>query len=127
MTLAREGDGLRVERPGERLSTVAVPVSGEARADWAGLYRSDETGGTFEIVDTAGALHGGFEGLLGKGPMQPLYPLGEDVWVLPCQRSMDAPSPGEWTIRVRRDEGGAVRGLTVGCWLARRVEYSAAG
>jgi D-aminopeptidase len=126
MTLAREGDGLRVERPGERLSTVAVPVSGEARADWAGLYRSDETGGTFEIVDTAGALHGGFEGLLGKGPMQPLYPVGEDVWVLPCQRSMDAPSPGEWAIRVRR-EGGAVRGLTVGCWLARQVEYSAAG
>ena len=59
----------------------------------------------------------------GRGPMQSLYPLAEDVWLMPCRRSMDAPAPGDWTVRVRRDAGGGVHGLTVGCWLARRVEY----
>jgi D-aminopeptidase len=70
-----------------------------------------------------GACYGAFEGLLGKGPMHPAYPLAEDVWLLSCQRSMDAPAPGDWTIRVRRDAAGTPRGLTGGCWLARRVSY----
>ena len=54
----------------------------------------------------AAAFYGGFEGMLGTGPMQPLYPSAEDVWLMPCQRSMDAPAPGDWTVRVRRDAGG---------------------
>ena len=127
MALSRSGDGLRVERPGENLRTEAVRVGGEAREDIAGRYGSDEIGGSLEIVSAGGALYGGFEGMLGRGGMLPLLPVGEDVWRMPCRRSMDAPAPGDWTLRVRRGEDGRVSGLGVGCWLARGVAYSRAG
>jgi D-aminopeptidase len=123
MTLARDGEGLRMERPGENLRTTATRLSGEATGDIAGRYRSEEVDGVLEIVATGDAFYAGFEGMLGRGPMQAVYPLADDVWLMPCRRSMDAPAPGEWTIRVRRDEAGRVRGLVAGCWLARRVEY----
>ena len=123
MTLSRYGDAIR--RSG-RARTCALRRSGwrgEAKPDIEGRYWSEEIEGSLEIVSTDGAFYGGFEGMLGRGAMQPIHPLAEDVWLLPCQRSMDAPAPGDWTVRVRRDAAGAVRGLTVGCWLARRVEY----
>lgn len=123
MTLARDGDTIRMERPGENLRTTATRLAGDAKPDIEGRYRSGEIEGGFEIVSTGGVFYGGFDGMLGRGGMQPVLPLADDVWLLPCRRSMDAPAPGDWTIRVRRDAGGAVRGLTVGCWLARRVDY----
>ena len=123
LTLAREAGGLRMERQGERLSTHLRPVEGEATPDIAGHYYSEEVEGTLEIADAGGVFHGGFDGMLGAGAMQPIVPMAEDVWVMPCQRSMDAPAPGDWTIRIRRGADGAVDGLTIGCWLARRVEY----
>ncbi|MNT52786.1 D-aminopeptidase [compost metagenome] len=55
--------------------------------------------------------------------MMPLYPVAEDVLIMSCRRSMDAPAPGDWTIQVRRDASGAVSGFTLGCWLARKIEY----
>ncbi len=55
--------------------------------------------------------------------MYPLYAAGPDVWLLPVQRSMDAPSPGEWKLVFHRDAAGRITGVTVGCWLARGVEY----
>ena len=127
MRLAREDDGLRMERQGERLSTHLSRLKGEAKSDIAGRFFSEEIGGAFEVVDAGGIFHGGFEGMLGTGAMQPIIPVAEDVWVLPCQRSMDAPAPGDWTIRIRRGPDGAVGGLTIGCWLARAVEYRKAG
>jgi D-aminopeptidase len=36
---------------------------------------------------------------------------------------MDAPAPGDWTVLVRRDGAGKVSGLTLGCWLARGLDY----
>ncbi len=126
MTLSRDGDDIRMERPGENLRTTATRLAGDAKPDIEGRYWSGEIEGRLEIVSTGGVYYGGFEGMLGRGAMQPVLPLAEDVWLMPCQRSMDAPAPGDWTIRVRRDADGAVRGLTVGCWLARRVEYERA-
>ena len=64
-----------------------------------------------------------FEGFLGKGSMQPLYAIAEDIWLLPCQRGMDAPAPGDWTVVAERDAAGAITGLTIGCWLARGLSY----
>jgi D-aminopeptidase len=126
MTLTRDGEAVRMERPGENLRTTATRLSGKARPDIEGSYRSGEIEGSLEIVSTGGVFYGGFEGLLGRGGMQPVLPLAEDVWLLPCRRSMDAPAPGDWTIRVRREADGAVKELTVGCWLARRVDYARA-
>ncbi|WP_299655965.1 D-aminopeptidase [uncultured Jannaschia sp.] len=125
MTLTRRGDGLRVERPGEDLRAEAVPITGAAVQDMsiAGLFRSPETGDTMEIVAAGGGLYAGFEGLLGQGPVHALHPLGSDVWAMSCRRSMDAPPPGDWTLRVMRDDAGSVSGLTLGCWLARDVPY----
>ena len=56
--------------------------------------------------------------------MQPLYAIAEDIWLLPCQRGMDAPAPGDWTVVVERDVAGTITGLTIGCWLSRGLSYT---
>ncbi len=127
MTLARDGDAVRMERPGENLATVATRIRPGLRDDIAGRYVSAELDASFEIVSAGGAWFGAFEGFLGRGAMHPVHPVGEDVWRLSCRRSMDAPAPGDWTLTVRRNDSGEVAGLTLGCWLARGVAYSKAG
>lgn len=127
MRLERDGDTLLVTRPGENLKAKAVRVGGEARPDLAGRYFSREVEGFLDIEAAGGALYGRFEGLLGQGPMHPVHALGEDLFSLACPRSMDAPAPGDWTIKVRRGDAGRPRGLTVGCWLARNVAYERIG
>lgn len=123
MTLARAGDTVILECPGENLTTRAIRVTGAASDDLEGRYHSRELGATLEIEQTGAALFGCFEGLLGRGPMHSIHPVGKDVFVLSCQRSMDAPAPGDWTIRVRRDAAGNSIGLVIGCWLARNITY----
>jgi D-aminopeptidase len=44
---------------------------------------------------------------------------------MPCERSMDAPSPGDWTVRVLRGPDGSVEAVSVGSWLARDVRFRA--
>lgn len=124
LTLRRDGHTLLMERPGENLRVTARRLSGEAKADIEGRFYCAELDAHLELVSTGGAIYGGFEGYLGKGAMQPAYPVSEDVWILPCQRAMDAPAPGDWTIRVMRNAEGRVTGLRVGCWLARKLDYS---
>jgi D-aminopeptidase len=53
----------------------------------------------------------------------PLIAAGRDVWRLACHRSLDAPAPGNWTLRINRAPGGGVEGIAVGCWLARNVIF----
>ena len=89
-----------------------------------GVTTCDELEADLTIVETGGALHGFFQGALGTGEMMSLYPVGEDIWTLPCRRSMDAPAPGDWTIQIHRDAKRAIEGLTIGCWLARNLRYS---
>ena len=96
------------------------------RGDIEGRYRSAELDASLEIViDRRRASTAGSRACSEAARCSRSIRSAADVWLLPCQRSMDAPAPGDWTIRVRRDAAGAVRGLTVGCWLARRVEYAA--
>lgn len=123
LMLARDGDAIRLSRPGENLSASAVRVTGEASPGLEGHYYSDELEASLEIGKAGNALFGRFDGLLGRGPMHTIYPMGSDVYVLSCQRSMDAPAPGDWTIQVERDAAGAPSGLVVGCWLARNIPY----
>jgi D-aminopeptidase len=123
MTLERDGDLLHLTRPIDNLHGVLRRVTGEAKSDLAGRYGSAELDATFEITQTGSAFYGAFEGLLGKGAMQPVYPVGQDIWRLPCQRSMDAPAPGDWTLAFERDGGGRIIAVTVGCWLARKVRF----
>ncbi len=98
-------------------------IKGEARQDIVGRYHSDELYADLLLVAEGGAIYGAFEGFLGKSDMYPLYSVGADVWLLPVQRSLDAPSPGEWKLVFRRDAKGGIPDVSVSCWLARGIEY----
>lgn len=124
MVLEREGDVIKLARASENLFATLYRLKRVVKADIVGRYHSPELDAEFVCVEAGGALYASFEGFLGKSPMQPLYCVGEDVWLLPNQRSMDAPAPGDWSIIVKRDAAGNVSGVQLGCWLARRVTYN---
>lgn len=124
MELERNGDVIKLARKSENLFATLHRLKGIAKQDIVGRFYSEELDAEFVCVDAGGALYASFEGFLGKSPMQPLYSVGEDVWLLPNQRSMDAPAPGDWSIIIKRDEKGRVSGLQLGCWLARGVTYN---
>ncbi|MDT1061343.1 D-aminopeptidase [Paracoccus sp. CPCC 101403] len=126
LDLRREGDVLLMDRRAENLSVRAERLKPLDRADGhaiAGRYHSDEIGAALQIEARDGAAYIGFEGMLGAGPMERMYPLAQDLWTVTCRRAMDAAPPGEWTLRVLRDDAGKVRGLKLGCWLARGIVY----
>ncbi|MBB3769614.1 D-aminopeptidase [Angulomicrobium tetraedrale] len=130
MSLTRQPEGILVERPDDAIRALARPLTRAqgpgAGADIAGLYRSAELESEMEIVEAGGSWFAGFRGFLGAGPMMALMPVGEDVWRLACHRSLDAPAPGDWTVRLSR-ANGAVTGVSVGCWLARDVLFARSG
>lgn len=121
--LAMTPQGLRMERPAENLVSLLRPAGGEARPDIAGRYRCAELDAELTITDGGGVAYGAFSGFLGQGRMELLEPIGPDLWALPCPRALDHTPPGDWTLAFERDSGGAVRGVTVGCWLARGLRY----
>ena len=123
--LTREAGGLRIDRPGDAIHSLARPVA-EGEADAIdGIYRSAELESEFEIVNAGGSWFGAFTGVLGRGPLMPMAPVGPGLWRLVCHRSLDAPAPGDWTVRVRRSADGRPETLSVGCWLARDVGFRA--
>ncbi|MFD2172592.1 D-aminopeptidase [Rhodobacter lacus] len=127
LSLRREGDMLVMTRTAENLTVHARrlhPLARANAAEIAGTYRSEEIGATLVIEARGGAASIGFEGMLGRGPMERMYPLAQDLWTVTSRRAMDAAPPGEWTVQIRRDATGAVAGLTIGCWLARGIDYS---
>ena len=126
LELRREGDRIIMDRAVDNLHVEAQQLAPVAWADGAGIagrYRSDEIGAWLEIEARDGATYICFEGMLGGGPMERMYPLAKDVWSVTTRRAMDAAPPGEWTVRVRRDADGKVEGLSIGCWLARNIDY----
>ncbi|KXG46268.1 Peptidase S12, aminopeptidase DmpB, domain C [Penicillium griseofulvum] len=88
-----------------------------------GVYQGVEIESTFHCIGGDGMLYGAFDGYLGKGNTTPMKHLGEDVWVLTCPRGLDAPAPGDWTMVFSRDENDQIKGFTIGCWLARKIEF----
>jgi D-aminopeptidase len=126
LTLRREGDRLLMDRTADHFHVDARRLTPLAWADGteiAGRYRCDELDALIEIEARDGAVHVGFAGLLGTGPMERMYPLAKDLWSITTRRAMDAAPPGEWTLICRRNPDGAVSGLTIGCWLARNLDY----
>lgn len=127
LVLRRDGDHLVMERRVDNLKVRAeplAPVGWADAADVAGRYHSDDLGAGLEIEARDGAACIGFDGMLGRGPMERMYPLARDLWAVTSRRAMDAAPPGEWTLRIRRDARGGVSGLTIGCWLARGIGYA---
>jgi hypothetical protein len=135
MKLRLEGDILHVERihdnrklQAERLSPHpkdGAPTAAQiGKDDVVGRYHSEESESTFTVSGENSTLHGSFEGFIGHGPVYIMRHLGKDVWALGNPRAMDSTPPGDWTIVFKRDGGGKVEGVTVGCWLARNVKYA---
>lgn len=126
--LTFDGSHLRMQRPLENLSArlqplAALPEESFAGAEAiAGRYFSPELQAELEITLAGGQPFGAFSGFLGQGAVQPLFPVAPDVWLLPVRRSMDAPAPGDFTLRFKR-KGKKVVGVEAGCWLARHNLY----
>ncbi|MEI4487805.1 D-aminopeptidase [Frigidibacter sp. MR17.14] len=130
VSLSREGDALRMRRPGENLDLLAAPVAPAApgaAADLDGLWHWPELNAFLTIETRGGATHAVARGRFGTAQPERVHPVGRDVWVMPVRRSVDAPAPGDWTLRLHRDEAGRPLGLTVGCWLARGLAYRRIG
>ena len=126
--VVRLDDVLTMHRIEENRVVTVWPLVPTDRVDpaVAGRYWSDELEAWLEIGVGGGAAWAGFEGMLGRGPVERMYPVAEDVWVIPTRRSMDASPPGDWTVLVQRERGQVV-GLTLGCWLARGIAYRREG
>ncbi|MDP3960914.1 MAG: D-aminopeptidase [Pseudorhodobacter sp.] len=129
MTLSPTTWGLRIQRPADAIDSEAEPLGAAASGpatDIAGRYHSDELEADLEIVNAGGAWFASFHGFLGTGPLMPVTPVGADVWRLACHRALDAPAPGDWTVRVQHCADGKIASVTVGCWLARNVTFRSA-
>lgn len=127
LSLARTGDDLVLTQPDAHRALRARRLAPLDRADGdeiAGRYRCEDLGATARIEARDGATHICFDGPLGAGPMERVYPLAQDIWAVTSRRAVDAAPPGEWTLQVRRGEHGRVEGLTLGCWLARRTLWT---
>lgn len=126
LILKKEGEALVMQRESENLKVIArplFPVEWADGADIAGRYWSEELEACLEIEARDGAVYAMFEGMLGTGPMERMYALAEDIWIITTRRSMDAAPPGDWTVQVQRSSTGIVSGVTIGCWLSRKVSY----
>jgi D-aminopeptidase len=122
-----DGERLRMDRPAENQTSLLAPCLAGTTTDLAGRYLCEELDAELTVIGTGDVYYGGFSGFLGNGRMELLEPIGLDVFALPCHRALDHSPPGDWTLVVRRNEHGAVAGLDVGCWLARRLTYRRAG
>ena len=127
MSATIEGDTLHVHRIAENRRLVAqrlIPRNASLNdATFRGDYECAEVASVFHCHGHGAVLYGSFDGYLGCGPATALRYLGGDVWSLACPRGLDAPAPGNWTLVVRRNDAGLVNGVTIGCWLARRLDF----
>jgi hypothetical protein len=131
--LKLEGDILHVERSDDNRTIKAQRITPPAdaaatltaAAPVVGEYRCEEADSTFTVSGEDGVLYGSFDGFLGKGPVWVMRHLGESVWALGNPRSLDSTPPGDWTAVFRKgEEGKEVQECTIGCWLARGVDYT---
>lgn len=99
------------------------PMPAADSPELLGTYRCPYIESVVHLSGSGGALYAMFDGFLGEGPVHMLRPIGTDLWALACPRAMDHAPPGDWTVSVRRTDGGRVVGLTISGWLARILEY----
>ncbi|KAL1647106.1 hypothetical protein SLS58_002877 [Diplodia intermedia] len=127
MIASVDGDSLHVQCLVDNVKIEAKRVvkrDGDlAGSSFSGDFRCEELDSTLHCTGQGDLLYGAFDGFLGEGPPHLMRHVGGDVWFLADPRGMDAPAPGNWTVVLRRDDQGSVIGFTIGCWLARKLEY----
>lgn len=132
-SLSRDRQTLSIDRFKEnrlvsayRLNT-CKPINDNGE-DYAGTYTSASVDSKFHCTASGSGevLYGSFEGYLGHGPAHLLRRVGVDTFLLADPRGLDAPAPGDWTCMFDRTDGGSgnICGVTIGCWLARKVEFT---
>ncbi len=125
MRLEKSGDTLHMIRPTDNLACTLTPVEGPAPHDISGTFHNPELDATLTVTASGGGLYGAFSGELGDGAMVPLLPHGPDIWLLPMPRALDSAAPGDWTLAFERGPTNTITGVTIGCWLARRIPFTA--
>jgi hypothetical protein len=121
-----EGDTLRIDRVKENRKLVAQRIKEEFITDGSrlqGSYQCGEMETTFVCEGQDNMLYGAFDGPLGRGPANLMKRLGENVWTWACPRGLDHTPPGDWTVVFTENAEGVISGCTIGCWLARRLEF----
>jgi CubicO group peptidase (beta-lactamase class C family) len=121
------GDSVQIRRLQDHRVLEATRISKEGSVpdvtSLHGRYFCEELESTFHCEGKGDVLYGAFDGYLGSGPANIMKHRGEDIWALACPRGVDAPAPGDWTLVFRRDEHRVATSVTIGCWLARRLEF----
>ncbi|KAG9571170.1 beta-lactamase/transpeptidase-like protein, partial [Aureobasidium melanogenum] len=132
MKLSLDGDILHVERIDDNRILKAIRLQPMDKKDLGqtssegviGVYRSKESDSVFTVSGERGRLYGSFDGFLGRGPIWIMRQIGEQqIWALGNPRGLDATPPGDWTVVFTDEKDGMYNRVTVGCWLARKVEY----
>ena len=128
-----DGDTLHMDRLTDHRKVSATRLKGTLAspgqaAEYIGDYRCEGLESTFHCTGDgeSGMLYGSFDGFLGQGPGYLVRHAGDDVWLLANPRAMDDAPPGDWTLAFKRNDkgmGAGVGGVTIGCWLARKLEY----
>ena len=122
-SLRLENENIWMERRYENQHSHLIRQPDVTVRGFAGEYYCTELNSRLSILDAGNALYGSFSGFLGRGNLELLEPIGPELWTLPCRRALDSPAPGEWSLRLRRDNGGKVVMIVVGCVLARGLQY----
>jgi len=121
--LVNRADGPVMERRYENHTGALEALPDADGGAIEGIYRCQELDADLVVEARGGALYGAFAGFLGRGRMELLEPIGQDVWVMPCPRALDHTPPGDWTLRFMRGSKGEPSEVRLGCWLARGLSY----
>ena len=125
VAVVRTEAGVKLHRKQENDTALLQPAgSANGGLDIAGSYHCAELDSGITVAMAGGVPYAACSGPLGQGRMETLEPAGKDIWRMPCPRALDQTPPGDWTLALRRDATGQPTGMTVGCWLARGLEYS---
>ena len=126
LMLANDGTTLTMRRDAENMLSTLDPLATNIAPldlEIAGCYEAEELEASMVIEVRDSGIYCWIEGMLGSGIMERLHPVGPDTLIMVTRRSMDAPAPGDWTLRISRNDAGHVTGFRLGCWLARQIDY----
>ncbi|WP_233588904.1 D-aminopeptidase [Falsigemmobacter faecalis] len=126
---ARDGADLVMARGLENYAARLTPLARDLATspqDLTGRWICEEIGSEMEITTQGGMGYAIFKGPLGTGRPELIRPAAKDHWQLVTRRSLDAPAPGDWTMKLIRDEGGAPEAIRLSVWLARNLIWKKA-
>lgn len=123
MDATAHGDSLSIQRHKENRLLQARRIPKTTSLAIHGSYECVEIQSVLHCEGDGLVMYGSFDGFLGRGPASLMRHIEGDVWALTCARSLDAPPPGDWTCQFHRGKDGEIESVTVGCWLARKLQY----